>query len=55
MKVLTPHLLREQFSTCGSQVHRGSIDPFTGATYRISCISDIYITLYNSSEIIVIK
>jgi hypothetical protein len=33
----------------------GSTDPFTGIAYQISCISDTYIMVYNSSKMIVIK
>jgi hypothetical protein len=40
---------------CGLQPIWGSNDPFTGVTYQISCISDVYIMIYNSSKILVIE
>jgi hypothetical protein len=32
-----------------------SRDPFTGDKYQIFCISDIYITIHNSTKITVMK
>ena len=43
--------LEEWSSACGSQPLWRSRDPFTGVTYQISCISDIYITIHKSSNI----
>lgn len=46
----------QQSSTCGSQpLQRGSKDIFTVTAYQTFCITDIYITIYDNSEIVVIK
>ena len=43
---------RQWLPTCGSQPIWGPNNPFTGVTYQISCISDIYIMIHNGSKII---
>lgn len=47
--------LDQRFSTCESQLPRGSKDLFIGASYYISYTSNVYITIRNSSRIIVMK
>lgn len=46
--------LRERFSTSGWDPF-GSKDSSIGVTYQVSCISDIYTAIYNSSNITVMK
>lgn len=38
-------------SSLGSVVFNLWVPPFSGVAYQITCISDIYVTIYNSSEI----
>lgn len=47
--------LDQRFSTCESQLPRGSKDLFIGASYYISYMPNVYITICNSSRIIVMK
>lgn len=47
--------LGRQFLTFELRCLWGSNDLVTGAEYQISCISDIYITMHNSSKIIFMK
>jgi hypothetical protein len=50
-----PFSLDQRFSTCGLQTLWGSKDPFTGAAYHTSCISDSRIIIHNISKVTVIK
>lgn len=50
------HSPNQRFSTCGSRPLVGggmSNNSFTEVSYQMSCISDIYITIRNSSKITV--
>lgn len=40
----------QQFSSCGSRPLWGLNDPFPGVTCQISCLSNIYITIYNEQN-----
>jgi hypothetical protein len=51
--------LAQWFLTCGSRLKwgagRGVDDPFTGVACQVSCMSGVYIVVYNSSKITVMR
>lgn len=52
--VVTPYILDQWFPTYGAQPLWVSIDPFSGVTHNHQK-ADIYIKVYNSSKMTVMK